>query len=168
MLMSTSPIPRGMTRDLLPLAVFLAICFSVAGLGAHWTNQGLGPWYDGLRKPSWTPPSWVFGPVWSVLYASMAVAAWLVWRRPGPAGVRLPLSLFAIQLALNLAWSGLFFALRRPDLAFGEILLLWAAILMTLVAFARASPGAAGLLVPYLAWVTYAAALNFAIWRLNP
>jgi tryptophan-rich sensory protein len=97
----------------------------------------------------------------------MAVAAWLVWRR-GHAGARLPLILFAVQLTLNLAWSGLFFALRRPGLAFGEILLLWAAILATLLAFGRVSRLAAGLLAPYLAWVTFAAALNFAIWRLNP
>ena len=150
------------------LATSLVICFAVAGLGSYWTSQGLGPWYDGLRKPSWTPPSWIFGPVWTILYASMAVAAWLVWRRRGLAGARLPLSLFGVQLALNLAWSGIFFAMRRPGLAFGEILLLWMAILATSLAFGGISRRAAGLLAPYLAWVTFAAALNFAIWRLNP
>lgn len=97
----------------------------------------------------------------------MAAAVWLVWRRRGAVQVRLPLALFGLQLALNLAWSGLFFGLRRPGLACGEILLLWAAILATLLAFGRVSRLAAGLLAPYLAWVTFAAALNFAIWRLN-
>ena len=98
----------------------------------------------------------------------MAVAAWLVWRRRGAHRVAFPLGLFGLQLALNLAWSGLFFALRRPGPAFGEIVLLWAAILATLLAFGRISRSGGLLLVPYLAWVSYAAALNFAIWRLNP
>ena len=165
--MSATPVARSMARDLIALATSLAACFAVAGLGGYWTSLGLGPWYDGLRKPWWTAPDWLFGPVWTLLYASMAIAAWLVWRKRGLAGIGVPLSLFALQLALNLAWSGIFFALRRPGLAFGEILLLWAAILATLLAFGRVSPGAAGLFAPYLAWVTFAAALNFAIWRLN-
>jgi benzodiazapine receptor len=150
------------------LAASLALCFAVAGLGGYWTSLGLGPWYIALRKPPWTPPNRVFGPVWTVLYAAMAVAAWLVWRRRGLVGVGLPLALFALQLALNLAWTGLFFALRRPGLAFGEIGLLWAAILATQGAFGRVSRVAGLLLIPYLAWVTFAAALNLAIWRLNP
>src|SRR5437764_541744 len=105
---------RNPPRDLTSLAAFLVLCFAVAGLGGYWTSLGLGPWYDGLRKPPWTPPNRVFGPVWTLLYASMAVAAWLVWRRRGTHRVALPLGLFALQLSLNLAWSGLFFALRRP------------------------------------------------------
>ena len=163
----STPAARSPVRDVIALVACLAACFAVAGLGGSWTSLGLGPWYDGLRKPSWQPPAWVFGPVWTALYASMAVAAWLVWRR-GPARARLPLALFGLQLALNLAWSGLFFALRHPGLTFGEILLLWAAILATMLAFGRISRLAAGLLAPYLAWVTFAAALNLAIWRLNP
>ena len=139
----------------------------MAGLGGYWTSLGLGPWYDGLRKPPWTPPNRVFGPVWTALYASMAVAAWLVWRRRGTHGSPSLWGSSALQLALNLAWTGLFFALRRPGLAFGEIVLLWAAILATLLAFGRVSRWAALLMAPYLAWVSYAAALNFAIWRLN-
>jgi len=158
---------RNPPRDLTALAASLALCFAVAGLGGYWTGLGLGPWYDGLRKPSWTPPNWVFGPVWTALYASMAMTAWLVWRRRGTHRVAFPLGLFGLQLALNLAWSGLFFALRRPGPAFGEILLLWAAILATLLSFGRVSRWAALLMVPYLAWVSYAAALNFALWRLN-
>ena len=159
---------RNPPRDLTALAACLVLCFAVAGLGGFWTSMGLGPWYGGLRKPPWTPPDRVFGPVWTVLYASMAVAAWLVWRRRGTHRVALPLGLFGLQLALNLAWSGLFFALRRPGWASVEIVLLWAAIQATLLAFGRVSRWAALLLVPYLAWVAYAAALNLALWRLNP
>jgi benzodiazapine receptor len=166
--MASIPATRRPVRDLTALATSLALCFAVAGLGGYWTSLGLGPWYDALRKPAWTPPNWVFGPVWTALYAAMAVTAWLVWRRQGLVGVRLPLALFGLQLALNLAWTGLFFALRQPGLAFGEILLLCAAILATLGAFGRVSRVAGLLLIPYLAWVTFAAALNLAIWRLNP
>jgi benzodiazapine receptor len=165
--MTQIPAVRSPVRDLTALVGSLALCFAVAGLGGYWTSLGLGPWYDGLRKPTWRPPAWVFGPVWTILYAMMAVAAWLVWRRRGPARAWLPLSLFGLQLALNLAWSGLFFGLRRPGLAFGGIVLLWVAILVTLLAFGRISRLAAGLLAPYLAWVTFATALNFAIWRMN-
>ncbi|QEH38529.1 TspO/MBR family protein [Aquisphaera giovannonii] len=166
--MDANPARRNPARDLGALVISLALCFAVAGLGGYWTSLGLGPWYDGLRKPPWTPPGGVIGSVWTVLYTLMAVAAWLVWRRGGLAGARLPLSLHGAQLALNLAWPALFFAMRRPDLAFAEILLLWAAILATLVAFVRVSRPAASLLVPYLAWVSFAATLNYALWRLNP
>jgi benzodiazapine receptor len=166
--MTSIPAIRSPLRDSTALAASLALCFAVAGLGGYWTSLGLGSWYDGLRKPSWTPPAWIFGPVWTALYASMAVAAWLVWRRCALAGAWVPLSLFGLQLTLNLAWTGLFFALRRPGWAFGEILLLWVSILATLWAFGRISRLAAGLLIPYLAWVAFAAALNFTLWRLNP
>jgi len=165
--MTSIPATRNPVRDLTALTASLALCFAVAGLGGYWTALGLGPWYEGLRKPSWTPPNRVFGPVWTALYVAMAVAAWLVWRRRGLAEARFLLSLFALQLALNLAWTGLFFALQRPGLAFGEILLLWVTILATLLAFGRVSRVAGWLLAPYLAWVTFAAALNFAIWRSN-
>lgn len=119
---STTVASRNSIRDTTALAASLVLCFAVAGLGGYWTSLGLGPWYDGLRKPPWTPPNRVFGPVWTVLYASMAIAAWLVWRQRRTPPVALPLGLFGLQLALNLAWSGLFFALRRPGWAFGEIL----------------------------------------------
>jgi translocator protein len=155
-------------RELKALASSLTLCAAVAGLGGYWTSLGLGPWYESLRKPFWTPPGWIFAPVWTALYASMAVAAWLVWWESVRVEVRLPLSLYGLQLALNLAWTGIFFALRRPGLAFGEIVLLWTTILVTLMVFGRVSRSAAGFLAPYLVWVTFAAALNFAIWRLNP
>ena len=127
-----------------------------------------GEWYAALQKPSWNPPGWIFGPVWSALYAMMAVAAWLVWRRGGFATQRRPLALFLGQLTLNAAWTPLFFGLHRPGIAFAEIILLWLAIAATLVVFRPVNRVAAWLLAPYLAWVGFAAVLNFTLWRLNP
>ena len=149
------------------LAAFVALCFGAAGIGGIATSAALNTWYTSLVKPSWTPPRWLFGPVWSALYFTMAVAAWLVWCRREAVAVKLPLTLFFVQLGLNAAWSWLFFALRRPGLAFAEILLLWCAILATLVAFRRTAAWAGWLMVPYLLWSTFAVALNLAIWRLN-
>lgn len=147
------------------LACF-AVCFGAAWLGSWFTQPALVPWYAGLAKPSWTPPNSAFAPAWTILFALMAVAAWLVWRQAGLASI--PLKLFAIQLTLNVVWSGLFFGLKSPAAALIEIVLLWLAILATALAFRRANRLAGWLLVPYLAWVAYAVALNFAIWRLNP
>ena len=128
-----------------------------------------GDWYASLAKPAWTPPTWVFGPAWTILYAMMAVAAWRLWRRLGarPRESRRALVLFAVQLALNLSWTPVFFGMQRPDLALVVILVLWLAIAATIVAAWKACKTAAALLVPYLAWVTFATALNAAIWRLN-
>ncbi len=147
------------------LAGWLVLCFSAASLGAFFMP---GEWYTMLKKPSWNPPAWIFGPVWSSLYTMMAVAAWLVWKRGGFAAQRRPLRLFLVQLALNGAWSPLFFGLHWPGVAFAEILLLWLAIVTTLTAFRPVSRVAAWLLAPYLAWVTFAAVLNFMLYRLNP
>lgn len=147
------------------LAGWLVLCFSAASLGAFFMP---GEWYTMLKKPSWNPPAWIFGPVWSSLYTMMAVAAWLVWKRGGFAAQRPPLRLFLVQLALNGAWSPLFFGLHWPGVAFAEILLLWLAIVTTLTAFRPVSRVAAWLLAPYLAWVTFAAVLNFMLYRLNP
>jgi tryptophan-rich sensory protein len=124
-------------------------------------------WYAEIAKPSWTPPGWLFGPVWTVLYVMMAAAAWLVWRTAGWPAARPALILFGVQLLLNAAWTPIFFGLHRPGLAFAEILALWAAIGATLVAFWRVFPAAALLLVPYWLWVSFASVLNCAIWRLN-
>jgi benzodiazapine receptor len=154
-------------RPWLGLAGFIGLCFAAAGIGSLLTAPALSGWYELLRKPSWNPPGWVFGPVWTALYLSLAVAAWLVWRERGLSGAALPLTLFAAQLLLNAAWSGLFFALRLPWLAFAEIVLLWGAILATLLAFWRVTPIAGWLLVPYLAWVTFAAALNLTLAQMN-
>jgi translocator protein len=151
-------------RRWLGLVSWLLLVFAAAAVGSQFTP---GEWYAQIDKPPWTPPRWLFGPVWSALYAMIAVAAWLVWKENGFAGARLGLTLFGVQLVLNAAWSWLFFGLQRPDLALLDIALLWAAILGTLIAFWRVRPLAGWLLVPYLAWVTFAAALNFEIWRLN-
>jgi tryptophan-rich sensory protein len=153
------------TRLIPALVVFLLVSFLPAAVGGFF---GPGRWYADLAKPSWTPPGWVFGPVWTALYASMGVAAWLVWRRTGLAGAPLAFTLFALQLVLNAAWSWLFFGLQRPDLAFADIVVLWAAILGTLLLFYRSVPAAGLVLLPYLLWVGFAAALNLQIWRLNP
>lgn len=155
---------RGSARWL-GLTVCLVVCFSPALTGALFPP---GAWYAGLHKPSWNPPGWVFGPVWSALYAMMALAAWLVWQRGGFLAQRRALVCFIVQLALNAAWTPLFFGLHRPAVAFVELLMLWAAIAVTLRAFHRIDRLAGWLLVPYLAWVSFAAVLNFALWRLNP
>ena len=151
----------------LGLVVSIVVCFGVAALGSRATDPNIDGWYAALRKPPWNPPNWVFGPVWSVLYLLMAVAAWLVWRRRDFARVSLPLALFGVQLVLNGLWSVLFFGWHRPDLALIEIVFLWSAILATMLAFRRVVPLATRLLVPYLLWVSFAAVLNFTIWRMN-
>jgi translocator protein len=152
------------THSALALVGWLALSFTAAAMGGFFLP---GEWYAGLRKPSWNPPNWIFGPVWTVLYATMAVAAWLVWKRGGFAVRRFALSLFLMQLLLNALWSPLFFGLRSPGLAFVDIVLLWLTVLATVVAFWKTRPVTGALLVPYLAWVTFASVLNFAIWRLN-
>jgi benzodiazapine receptor len=150
----------------LALVLSFLLCFLAAGLGSLFTMVSLESWYAGLAKPSWNPPNWIFGPVWTALYAMMAVAGWLVWRRGEPQS-RPALRWFAIQLVLNVAWSAVFFGLQLPGLAFFEILLLWVAIAATLLTSWRVSRAAGILLVPYLLWVSFAVALNFAIWRLS-
>lgn len=147
------------------LIAFFAVCFAAAWLGSWFTRPALAPWYAELAKPSWTPPNWVFAPAWTTLFAMMALAGWLVWRQAGIGSI--PLKLFAIQLVLNVAWSGLFFGLKSPGLAMVEIAFLWLAILATTISFWRIERVAGWLFIPYLAWVAYAATLNFAIWHLN-
>jgi|SRR5215207_3771044 len=151
--------------SLLALLAFVAACFLVAIPGAVFRP---GAWYERLVKPRWRPPNSLFAPVWTVLYLMIAVSGWLVWREAGFAGAALPLAVFALQLVLNAAWTPLFFGLHRPDLALFGIIVLWASILATIVLFYPIHSGAALLLIPYLAWVSFAAALNLAVWRLNP
>lgn len=141
----------------------------LAALAAGWIGSNFmpGEWYASLAKPSWNPPSSVFAPVWTTLYVLMGIAAWLVWREDGFSGARFALSLFIVQLVLNSLWSYLFFGLQRPAFAFVEIIVLWCAILATLVSFWRIRPGAGALLIPYLCWVSFASALNYQLWRLN-
>ena len=143
---------------------FVGACLLAATTGAAFPP---GDWYERLAKPSWQPPNWLFPPAWAVLYLTIAVSGWLVWRKVGFAGAVLPLAIYLVQLVLNAAWSPIFFGLRRPDLAFIEVIMLWMSIVATIAAFHCVNATAAWLLLPYLAWVTFAAALNFAVWRLN-
>ena len=156
-----------MRRQALGLLGWLAVSFAAAAVGGY-ASADAGAFYGRLARPAWAPPGWVFAPVWTVLYALMGVAAWLVWGRHGLRAARLALTLFLVQLAANALWTWLFFAWRLGAAAFGEILLLWGLICWTAVAFWRARPMAGMLLIPYLAWVTFAAVLTHAIWQRNP
>jgi benzodiazapine receptor len=162
--MAATPVQSSPTRSALVLAGWLALSFTAAAMGGFFLP---GEWYARLQKPTWNPPNWIFAPVWTALYTAMAIAAWLVWKRGGFAGQRVALSLFLAQLIFNALWSPLFFGLHHPGLAFANIVLLWLALLGTVAAFWKVRPLAGALLVPYLAWVTFASALNFALWRLN-
>ena len=155
------------TRQIIGLAGWLLLGFAAAAIGAVASAQA-ATFYQQLAQPAWAPPSSVFGPVWSVLYALMGIAAWLVWREGGWRRQRGVLSLFVIQLAINALWSWLFFAWHHGALAFADIVLLWLLIVATTVGFWRMRPLAGALLLPYLAWVSFATALNFAVWQLNP
>jgi tryptophan-rich sensory protein len=155
------------SRDWAALAIFLALSFAAAFIGGLFTSASVNGWYQTINKPTWTPPSWIFGPVWTLLYLSMALAAWLIWRRRDDANVTAALTLFVIQLALNAAWSAFFFGWQNPKLAFGDIVLLWSAILAAMIAFWRITAISGWLFAPYVLWVTFAAALNLAIWQMN-
>ena len=151
----------------LGLVGWFIVSFAASAVGAVASIQAKS-FYGQLVQPEWAPPSYVFGPVWTVLYALMAIAAWLVWRSGGFHTNRVALSLFMVQLALNALWSWLFFAWQRGALAFVDIVLLWVLIVATLVSFWRVRPLAGALLVPYLLWVSFASALNYSLWQLNP
>jgi tryptophan-rich sensory protein len=153
---------------LLKLAVSIGAAFAAAAIGSLATGSSVSTWYAALRKPAFAPPNWLFGPAWTVLYVAMAVAAWLVWKQGlGVPGVRLALGAYLLQLALNAAWSGLFFGLRSPLAGLLGIALLWLAILATVLFFFRVSASAGVLMLPYIAWVSFAAVLNAAILALN-
>ena len=155
-------------NTVLKLVVSLTIPLAVGGLSGFATARGVAEWYPTLAKPSFNPPSWVFGPVWTVLYIMMGVAAFLVWRTGlDMDGVKIALIAFAIQLALNGLWSILFFGMQQPGWALIEIIALWAAIGATIRLFWRVTPTAGALLLPYWAWVTFATVLNAALWWLN-
>jgi tryptophan-rich sensory protein len=146
---------------------WLILSFAAAGIGAIATAEA-GEFYQQLVRPAWAPPAWLFAPVWTTLYLLMGIAAWLVWRTHGFRGARTALVLFIAQLAFNALWSWLFFVWRRGDLAFAEVLLLWCLIVATVISFWRLKPLAAALLLPYLGWVSFASALTYSTWRLNP
>jgi len=149
------------------LLFWILVCFAVAALGARWNLHEIPDWYRTLTRPSFTPPERIFGPVWTLLYLLMAIAAWKITLEP-PSGLRASaLLLFAIQLALNLAWSWIFFQKHAIGAAFGEIIVLWVAIAATTLVFSRMNGVAAWLMTPYLGWVSFATILNGAFWRLN-
>ena len=152
----------------LELAALIAVCEGVGLIGGRWTGPEIPRWYRALAKPSFNPPSWIFAPVWTTLYLLMAIAAWLVVNATSSSARTLGLSLFLFQLALNLAWSWIFFRKHALGAAALEVAVLWFAIGATTLAFAQVSPVAAWLMAPYWVWVTFASILNASIWRLNP
>jgi translocator protein len=164
---TSTPRPEDRRHERLGLAAFVAACLFVAGIGGAITGLTVNDWYQELAKPPFNPPSWVFAPVWTALYVLMAVAAWRVWLQADSAARRPALTVFAVQLCLNLLWSCLFFGLTSPGAALVEICALWAAIVVTIVRFKSVDVLAAWFLVPYLAWVSFAALLNGSIWWLN-
>ena len=154
-------------RQVLGLLGWLGVTFAAAAVGAV-ASADTAAFYAQLARPAWAPPAWAFAPVWSLLYLLIGLAAWLAWRERGFSGAGPALCLFAVQLVANALWTWLFFAWRQGALAFVEILVLWVLIAATTVAFWRVRPVAGALMLPYLVWVTFASALTFAMWRLNP
>jgi tryptophan-rich sensory protein len=154
-------------KQIVGLVAWLLVSFLAAAVGGAASIQA-GSFYRQLLRPDWAPPPEIFGPVWTVLYILMGLAAWLVWRVGGFREAKPALTLFLVQLALNALWTWIFFAWQSGGLAFAEILLLWALIVATLISFWRIRPLAGALLVPYLLWVSFAAALTWSVWRLNP
>lgn len=160
-------VQRSRLAQALGLAGWLVVVFSAAAVGAA-ASVNAGAFYAQLSRPAWAPPASAFGPVWSALYFLMGLAAWLVWRHRGVGRLRLALGLFILQLCANALWSWLFFAWRNGAGAFAEVLLLLALIAATVAVFWRISRLAAILMVPYLAWVTFASALTWTVWQRNP
>jgi len=157
-----------MLSDLLRLALSIAICQLAGFVGSIFTRTSVGTWYANLEKPSFTPPNWVFSPVWITLFVLMGIAAFLVWNKGlSDQRVKIALSIFAVQLILNVLWSVMFFGLRSPLAGLIEIAILWIAILLSIFYFLKVSNIAGILLMPYILWVSFAAVLNFSIWRLN-
>jgi tryptophan-rich sensory protein len=161
--------PWDRKTDLPKLIVSILICLGAGVAGSVFTTPRIPAWYAGLAKPALTPPSWVFGPVWTTLFLLMGIALFLVWREglESPE-VRQGVLLFALQLFFNVAWSGLFFGLQSPAAGLAGIVILWALIVATLLRFWKISRTAGALLIPYLLWVTIAANLNYGIMVLNP
>jgi tryptophan-rich sensory protein len=155
------------SRQLIGLLGWLFLSFAAAAIGAVASTEAAA-FYEQLIRPSWAPPGWLFAPVWVALYVLMGVAAWLVWRVHGFKEARTALALFIVQLGANALWTWVFFVWHKGSLAFAEVVLLWCLIVATAASFQRLNAIAAVLLLPYLAWVTFASALTFATWRLNP
>lgn len=166
--MASSLPPRSAWGHLWRVALAVALCQAAGALGVLVTETGEGSWYQALDRPSFTPPGWLFGPVWTLLYTLMGIALYLVWRRRREDGARLALGVFALQLVLNAAWTPLFFGARELVAASVLIVVLWLAIAATIVLFWRVYRLAGALLLPYLVWVGYATVLTITIARMNP
>lgn len=152
----------------LKLIIAVALPLVVGATSGFFTMTGVESWYQTINKPSWNPPNWVFGPVWTTLYILMGVALFLVWKADTSAELKkIAISLFAVQLVLNFFWSFIFFYLQQPGWAVLELAIMWIFILLTIFAFAQVSKTAAWLLVPYISWVSFAGILNYTIWKLN-
>jgi tryptophan-rich sensory protein len=160
------PLPS-LRAQVLGLVAWLALAFAASAVGAVASIQARS-FYSELAQPGWAPPGSIFGPVWTLLYALMGVAAWWVWRAGGFRNNRAALTVFLLQLALNALWSWLFFAWHLGFIALAELFVLWILILATLVSFWRVRPLAGALFIPYLLWVSFAAVLNYSLWQLNP
>jgi tryptophan-rich sensory protein len=154
-------------KRLKPVLIGIIVCELIGISGAVFTTPAIPTWYAGLTKPWFSPPNWLFGPVWTLLYLMMGAAAGLIWSEKTETGKNRAKWLFGVQLGLNFLWSMIFFGLRQPAVAFGEIILLWGTILATIREFLKINRTAAYLLIPYLAWVSFAAMLNLAVARLN-
>ena len=160
--------PRNRLVDLIAVAFFVALCLGIGALGASVVATSVDTWYAELAKPPFTPPDRAFGPVWTALYVLMAIAAWRVWRAADRDTRRGPLTLFALQLALTLGWTVVFFGLQKIGAALATIVVLDVGVVVTTLAFRPIDRWAGLLMTPYLAWVAFATVLNIAIWRLNP
>jgi benzodiazapine receptor len=152
----------------LVLGLWIIGCLAVGAIGGRWTAPEILGWYRTITRPSFNPPGWIFGPVWTTLYILMGIAAWLVSQAPDSRSRSIGLALFVFQLALNLAWSWIFFHKHAIGSAALEVVVLWCAIGATTLVFSRVTASAAWLMAPYWAWVTFASILNASIWRLNP
>jgi translocator protein len=150
------------------LILAIAIPLAVGFISGFFTITGVGSWYQTIQRPSWNPPGWIFGPVWTTLYVMMGIALYLIWKADTSRNLKnYAILLFALQLTLNFLWSFIFFNQHQPGWAFAEIVALWVLILFTIFAFAKINSLAAWLLVPYISWVSFAAILNYSIWKLN-
>ena len=149
------------------LIISITLPVAVGAISGFFTTTGVGSWYQTINKPSWNPPGWIFGPVWTTLYILMGIALYLVWRSPDSKAKRTAIILFGAQLILNFFWSFIFFDQRQIGVALGEIIALWGLIILTIFAFAKVNKMAAWLLVPYISWVSFATMLTYTIWKLN-
>ena len=153
--------------SIVKLILSILICYAAAAIGGFATASSVSSWYLSLNKPSFNPPSWLFGPVWTILYTAMAIALWRIWSLQPSELQKTAMIWFGIQLILNILWSFLFFYFKWPPVAFVEIILMWIAILMTIIYFYKLAPWTLALLLPYLLWVSFASVLNGAIAWLN-